>query len=170
MGLHHVAVATRDMEATHRFYSEVMGFELAKAEAAATPDGGWAKHLFYDTGGGGMIAFWELHDDAIGDFDPAISEGLGLPSWVNHLAFTAADEDDLAVRKRRMLDAGETVTEIDHGWCRSVYATDPNGILVEFCADTRELTEDDRREARERLHDPDPELDPPPTVEFHVPS
>src|SRR2546423_1140011 len=27
---HHVALATRDLDATHRFYTEVMGFELAK--------------------------------------------------------------------------------------------------------------------------------------------
>jgi len=41
--------ATRDVEATHRFYTEAMGFELMKVEVGKT-DGGWAKHLFYSTG------------------------------------------------------------------------------------------------------------------------
>jgi catechol 2,3-dioxygenase-like lactoylglutathione lyase family enzyme len=69
-----------------------MGFRLVKVEPGHTPDGGWAKHLFYDTGGNGMIAFWELHDETIGDdFPTALSEGVGLPPWVNHIAFEAAD-------------------------------------------------------------------------------
>lgn len=171
MGLHHIAIAAKDIDATHRFYTEVMGFELAKVEAAPTPEGGWAKHLFYDTGGGGMIAFWDLHDDAIGDdWNPAISKGLGLPEWVNHVSFAADSLDDLETRKQRMLDAGETVSEIDHGWCRSIYAVDPNGVLVEFCVNTRPLDESDREEALARLRDDDPELDPVPEVRFHEPS
>ena len=28
MGVHHVAYATADLDATHRFYTEVMGFEV----------------------------------------------------------------------------------------------------------------------------------------------
>ena len=64
MGFHHVALATRDTAATHAFYTEVMGFRLAKVVASPTPDDtGWSKHFFYDTGSKGMIAFWELHDD-----------------------------------------------------------------------------------------------------------
>ena len=36
MGFHHVAVATRNVTATHAFYTEAMGFDLVKVEAAAT--------------------------------------------------------------------------------------------------------------------------------------
>ena len=35
MAFHHVAIATRDLDATHRFYSEAMGFELVRVEAHA---------------------------------------------------------------------------------------------------------------------------------------
>src|SRR5215468_11723354 len=45
MGFHHVAIATRDLAATHRFYTEAMGFELAKVVAGKSPEGGWAKHV-----------------------------------------------------------------------------------------------------------------------------
>ncbi|WP_420436052.1 VOC family protein [Candidatus Poriferisodalis sp.] len=34
MGLHHVAYATKDLEATHRFYEELMGFPLVHAQTA----------------------------------------------------------------------------------------------------------------------------------------
>jgi hydroxymethylpyrimidine pyrophosphatase-like HAD family hydrolase len=66
MAFHHLALATNDMAATHRFYTEAMGFELVKTVVAPTPSGkGWAKHVFYDTGGDGMIAFWDLHDERV---------------------------------------------------------------------------------------------------------
>ena len=62
MSFHHVAIATRDVKATHAFYTGPMGFSLAKVEVAPSGERGWAKHLFYDTGNGEMIAFWDLHD------------------------------------------------------------------------------------------------------------
>lgn len=167
MGFHHVALATRDLRATHQFYSEVMGFELQKTVVAPTdaPDG-WAKHVFYDTGDG-LIAFWELHDERMADFDPAISTGLGLEAWVNHLAFAAADLDDLAARREQWLDAGHDAFEIDHGWCVSIYTMDPNGILVEWCTSTTEFTDDDRARALEALFADDAEMEAPPDPVFH---
>lgn len=148
MGFHHVAFATKDLEATHRFYTESMGFTLVKSSVAPTDaPGGWAKHVFYDTGGQGLIAFWELHDERMADFDPAISLGLGLQPWVNHIAFFSPGMDDIRARLGRWLDRGHDVMEIDHGWCHSIYTMDPNRVLVEFCTDTAARTEEDRIEA-----------------------
>lgn len=164
MGVHHLALATRDIEATHRFYTEVMGFELVKVQVGATPSGGWAKHLFYDTGHGGCIAFWDLHDETIGEFNPSISGGLGLPAWVNHLAFMADDLDDLDAKRDHWLDQGCVVTEIDHVWCKSVYTMDPNGTLVEWCFTTQAFTADDKAEALRLLKAEQPPLEPDPEV------
>ena len=165
MAFHHVALATRDIDATHRFYTEVMGFTLVKAVVAPTPSGGWARHVFYDTGDA-MIAFWDLHDPKMADFDPAISTGLGLETWVNHLAFAARDLDDIESRKQRWLDAGYDVVEIDHGFCVSVYANDPNGIMVEWCTDTKPYTEADRASALAALQTAEPPLEQPPEPKF----
>jgi len=170
MGYHHIALAVTDLQATHRFYTDAMGFELVKTVVGPTdnPEGGWAKHVFYDTGGNGMIAFWELHDARVPTtFDPRISEGLGLPSWVNHIAFHAADLDDLEARREHWQDHGIDVFELDHGFCRSIYASDPNGILVEWCTDTAPYTEADKAAALAALNDPDPAFDPPPEAWFH---
>jgi hypothetical protein len=59
---------------------------------------------------------------------------------------------------------------IDHGWCTSIYANDPNGIMVEFCATTRALTADDRRQAHELLAAAAPVVnrDPPPMQFFEA--
>jgi catechol 2,3-dioxygenase-like lactoylglutathione lyase family enzyme len=168
MGVHHVALATRDAKATHEFYTGAMGFRLARVEVARAGEKGWAKHLFYDTGEGGMIAFWDLHDpDLPADWSPAIADGLGLPRWTNHIAFDAADLDDLHARLRRWLEHGLDCWEIDHGWCHSIYVNDPNDILVEFCVTTRTLTDADASEARALLEDDAPPLGAPPPVRIH---
>ena len=171
MGFHHTAFATRDLEGTHRFYSEAMGFELVKVVVGPTPDGGWAKHLFYETGKDEYIAFWDLHDPTIkAAWSPAISTGQGLPIWVNHLAFRATDLSDIDVRKQRWLTHGHTVSEIDHGWCTSIYTVDPNGILVEFCTTTQAMTAHDREEAMRLLRDPNPkEREEPKRIIIHKP-
>ena len=170
MGFHHTAFATKDLQATHRFYSEAMGFDLVKVVVAATEGGGWAKHVFYEITKDEYIAFWELHDDTIpSTWSPALSTGIGLPIWVNHFAFRAADLPDLDARKQRWLDHGMTVHEIDHGWCRSIYTLDPNGILVEFCTTTQAMTDADRAAARRLLADPHPPLESPPPITVHHP-
>jgi catechol 2,3-dioxygenase-like lactoylglutathione lyase family enzyme len=167
MAFHHVAIATRDLDATHRFYTEAMGFELRKVDAIPILEGGWARHLFYDTGNGELFAIWDLHDESLPDFNPAISVGLGLPHFVNHIAFASSDLDDLDARKDRWLAHGHDVARIDHGWCTSIYANDPNGIMVEFCTTTREPDDDDRRTALELLAATRPEIDgTEPKVEF----
>jgi catechol 2,3-dioxygenase-like lactoylglutathione lyase family enzyme len=166
MAFHHVALAVRDLAETHRFYTETMGFELAKVVVGPTDEGGWAKHVFYDTGGDGLIAFWELHDETLGEFNPAISTALGLPVWVNHLAFRAT-LDDIGDRRDRWLAHGHDVAEIDHGFCISIYTVDPNGVLVEWCADTRLLDQTDHDDAERLLADPNPSLDDVPIPVFH---
>lgn len=169
MGYHHVALAARDLAATHRFYTEAMGFELVKAVVAPTDQpGGWAKHVFYDTGGDGLLAFWELHDDRMTGHDTAISTGLGLEPWVNHVAFDAVDVAGIEAAKQRWLDCGHDVMEVDHGFCVSVYTMDPNGVLVEWCADTAPYTEEDKRAALAALTASDPELEDPPAPVFHA--
>lgn len=167
MGYSHIAIVTRDLAATHRFYTEAMGFELAKVIAAPTPSGtGWARHVFYDTGDGTLLAVWDLHDDEIGEFNPAISRGLGLPEWVNHIAFDASDLEDLEVRRKRWLEHGLDCARIDHGWCTSIYTDDPSGNLVEFCAMTNGITPEDKVRAAELLTADEPEFEPTPDVEL----
>jgi catechol 2,3-dioxygenase-like lactoylglutathione lyase family enzyme len=172
MAFHHVAITTKDLDATHRFYTEAMGFELVKVEAQPTPtpdETGWARHLFYDTGNGEMLAIWDIHDAMLdaGGYHTEISTGLGLPPWANHIAFASPDVDDLKLKLERWIEKGIDCVRIDHGWCTSIYADDPNGITVEFCASTREFTDDDRAEARAQLAASKPELNrTEPEVEF----
>ena len=169
MPYHHLAIATRDMPATHIFYSEAMGFELLKVEVANTPQGGWAKHFFYDTGDGELMAFWELHDEQLPQsFETGLSRAAGLPEWVNHVAFKADDMAAIEAARDRWLKHGYDVLEIDHHWCYSVYATDPGGTLVEFCTTTGAFSQADRELARKAVHSDDiPRNQQAPRIQVH---
>ena len=169
MGFHHLAFASRDTDATHRFYTEAMGFELVKTNVGTTPAGGWAKHFFYDTGGHGLIAFWEIHDDAEvkPEWSSDISRGCGLPPWVNHLAFEAHTEEQYQAALVRWNENGQDVAEVNHGFCKSLYTSDPNGITVEWCITLEPFTEADKLKAAEDLQNPQPQLQPAPPIEIH---
>lgn len=178
MGFHHVALVTRDAAATHRFYTEVMGFELVKVVASPTPDegAGFSKHFFYATGATdssdspGLIAFWDLRDDEIGyEFNDNLSEATGTPVWVNHIAFDAPTKGALDAHRARWTDHGHTVAEVDHGFCVSIYITDPSGNMVEFCHSTRPFDDNDRLEAQRLLDDPNPPLTSDAVVTVHKP-
>ncbi|MEO7397649.1 MAG: VOC family protein [Ilumatobacteraceae bacterium] len=175
MGFHHVALATRDTAATHKFYTDVMGFELVKVVTAANPGehGGWSKHFFYSTGDTadhGMIAFWEIHDSEIGtDFPVDINTTAGLPWWVNHIAFDAATIEDLHRHRDRWRRHGHHVLEIDHDFCTSIYIRDPNENMVEFCHTTRAFTPDEVAESRRLLHDPNPAMNGHAKTTVHKP-
>ncbi len=172
MGYHHLALACRDIQAIHAFYEGVLGFELVKVEVGPVPEGGWAKHFFYRMGDNHtFIAFWELHGvpgtDAL---ETNISKAAGVPDQINHIAFDAADMDDLQQRKNRWLEAGLEVLEIDHNWCHSIYTKDPNDILVEFCVTTGSFTAQDRQRALDTLTAQEPVFSPPPaSIEFLSP-
>lgn len=134
-GFHHVAYACRDIAATTAFY-ESLGFPLVYTEVSGKPEN-FLRHIFFDTGDGSCLAFFELH--AVGeapDWKSDISTGNGLPVWVNHVAFTATLERQEEVRARMDAAGIAPLMQLDHDWCNSLYYVDPNGIMIEFCRDT----------------------------------
>jgi catechol 2,3-dioxygenase-like lactoylglutathione lyase family enzyme len=117
--LHHVAFAARDVEATYDFYARRLGMRLVHAENHLT-DKGWFRHFFFDMGGDESLGFFAFEN--VGEkpgWKTEISTGLGLPVWVNHVAFNVETLDDLAAMKKRVESNGvKLLMETDHGWCR----------------------------------------------------
>jgi catechol 2,3-dioxygenase-like lactoylglutathione lyase family enzyme len=141
---HHVAVASKDVWKSHKFYTEAMGFKLKKVVKRQSPEGGWTKHIFYDTGDGGLFAIWELRDIEGVVIEPGrwqAGMGSGLPYWINHVAFDCHDIGVLERCKQRWLDHGYNVAEVKHEFIHSIYTRDPDGTLVVFTFDTQPLTE-----------------------------
>jgi catechol 2,3-dioxygenase-like lactoylglutathione lyase family enzyme len=163
--IHHLAITPKDFKASHEFYTEVMGFTLVKIvkrQAMGGAKAGWTKHVFYDTGHGSYFVLWDLHLTGLADEDwkAPISTGLGLPWWINHIAFEVADLEELEEKKQRWLAAGNKVSEVVHEFITSIYTKDPDGNMVEFTCNTRALDEDDFEEARRLLIDDSPAVDP----------
>lgn len=160
--IHHLAITPRNFEVSHEFYTEVMGFELVKVvkrQAMGGPQAGWTKHVFYSIGSGGLFVLWDLHladGDKGDDWDPSISVGVGLPWWVNHIAFSVKDYEELEDRKQRLLAHGCKVSEVDHEFIASIYTKDPDGNMVEFTMDKRPFNQQDIDEAKALLADDTP--------------
>jgi catechol 2,3-dioxygenase-like lactoylglutathione lyase family enzyme len=145
---HHVAFGTKDVEATWDFYANRLGMPLVHCENHLSGEG-WLKHFFFDVGNGELLGFFAFAN--VGEKDgyrTDISTGLGLPRWVNHVAFNVESMDVVReMRERAEKNGVKTFMETDHEWCYSVYFVDPNGILVEFSTTTRP---GDVRQAPER--------------------
>ena len=169
--IHHLAIAVKNFDASHHFYTEVMGFKLVAAVKKQALGGGWTKHVFYDMGGGKLFALWDLRGIEGVQIQPdewrsSISAGLGLPNWINHFAFECANEEELMECRQRWLDHGYSVSLVDHDFIRSIYTFDPDGNLVEWTYETRALSTQDREEAERILADDSPATEPEYQGEF----
>ena len=127
--LHHAAWVTRDMEATRHFYEDVLGLPLVATWAERAPLGGGTMreyvHTFFAFADGGALAFFQYADQDERPVD------LNSPG---HLAFECDAETQRGIKER--LEAnGHAVRVTDHGYCESLYVTDPNNLRLEFTVD-----------------------------------
>lgn len=143
LGLSHLALVTNDMDATVRFYRDVL--EMPLVGTVSTP----ARHYFFSIGPGAAIAFFEWPD---AELPPRKDSGVPASGiQFDHVSVAVGSDDDLDRIRKRLADVGADVSEIvDHGILRSVYCTDPNGISLEFSFATRDLA------AEPLFSDPDP--------------
>jgi catechol 2,3-dioxygenase-like lactoylglutathione lyase family enzyme len=126
-GVNHLALITQDMDATVRFYVGVLGMRLVAT--IGTPE---FRHYFFELGQGNTIAFFEYADAPSQPF----SKPAGIPdaraAQFDHVAFDLVDEEALEDLRTSLREAGADITRVvDHGFLRSVYFTDPNGIALE---------------------------------------
>ena len=78
-GMHHIGLATHDMEATLEFYESVLGFSAVVCETIELEAGGTIRHAFLDAGNGELFAFMECNEvKGMPEFDAGINRGLGI--------------------------------------------------------------------------------------------
>jgi catechol 2,3-dioxygenase-like lactoylglutathione lyase family enzyme len=126
-GINHLALVTTDMDATVRFYDGVLGARLVAT--IGTPQ---FRHYFFEFGPQNTVAFFEYANSTLEPF--AKPAGIPDPRAVqfDHLSFNLPDEDALLALRDRLKMADCEVTDVvDHGFIRSIYFTDPNGIALE---------------------------------------
>ncbi len=152
-GVHHLALVTPDMDATVRFWHGVLDARLVTT--LATPA---FKHYFFEVAAGNTIAFFEYTGQQLDTYAKPAGVPFPQASQFDHLSMHLPDEDALLrLRDRLKTHACEVTDVIDHGFLRSIYFTDPNGIALEASWWTHDPTGRPVDYADERLFaDPDP--------------
>jgi glyoxylase I family protein len=140
--LHHHAYVVADQERTRHFYEDVLGMPLIATWCERENLRGKEReycHTFFALADGSALAFFQF-----ADADDFAELSGAMPTSLNHvaLAVDAGGQAELIGR----LDAHEVRYRIvDHGYCRSLYVSDPDGLTVEFTCDAPNADEIDAR-------------------------
>jgi catechol 2,3-dioxygenase-like lactoylglutathione lyase family enzyme len=133
-GINHLAMVTRDMDKTIRFWRDLLEMRLV-----AGLGGKGYRHYFFELSEKDMIAFFEWPDV---EAFPLKDHGVPTrgPLVFDHVSFGVSSDDDLWDLKGRLERAGFWVSElIDHGFIHSIYTFDPNHIPIEFSSTVPEV-------------------------------
>lgn len=169
-GVNHLAMATRDMEQTIRFYRDLLGMRLLVGLGRP----GY-RHYFFEISEHDMIAFFEWPD-----VEPIPEKDHGVPVKgpfaFDHVSIEVAEESDLWKIKDRLEAAEFWVSEVvDHGFIHSIYAFDPNHIAIEFSAPVAEVDVRthpkmrDKQPAKAAREGPDPQAEIWPEIKTSTP-
>jgi hypothetical protein len=93
-------------------------------------------HTFYEIGDGSCLAFFQFADPA-----HAARFLAAPPSPFDHVALAATPELQAAVRARAVA-AHVPNRFVDHGYCRSLYLRDPDGLWIELTVDDAAAIDD----------------------------
>ena len=150
--LHHHSFVTNDQEATRRFYEDVVGLRLVATwtEVERLMGGGEEEfcHTFYGLAYGGGLAFFQFANSRFAEqYAPPAAQ-----SPFRHIALLVTDEQQASIRARAEATGIETMSA-DHGYCRSLYIRDPNGLLLEFTIDHPDVQQIDAIRAQKAHSD-----------------
>lgn len=130
-GVHHIALATADMDQTIRYWRDLLGARLV---AGLGKPG--ARQYFFEIAPQTYIGFFEWPE-----VRPMPEKDHGMPVkgpfGFDHLSLALRDHEALWAVRERLLTAGYWVSEaMDHGFIHSIYTFDPNNIPLEFSVPT----------------------------------
>jgi catechol-2,3-dioxygenase len=124
--VNHLVLNVRDIEASHRFYTELLGFqqcgELTHTMTMRFYRGSESTH--HD------LALVEVNEPAPADSEPWSMEPKRV--GVNHFAVAYPDRESWLAQLRHLKEAGvEFLVRGNHGMTHSAYIADPDGYGVE---------------------------------------
>jgi glyoxalase family protein len=132
-GFYGVTLAVADVESTARVLETVLGYEH---EATATTPGGTDRYRYRSADGGpGSVVDLVETDRGRGRM------GAGT---VHHVAFTAADVDELDAYRDAYAEVGLEATDpIDRRYFTAIYCREPGGVLFEIATTGPGFTADE---------------------------
>jgi catechol 2,3-dioxygenase len=134
-GLNHLVLNVRNMEESHQFWTEILGFKQVgeihpTAERPKPP-----KMRFYSGDHDGL----DNHHDLALVENPELPEApaewsmFGMPVAVNHVAITLPNREAWLQQLAFLQSRGVKFDRrVDHGMTHSLYIHDPNGYGVEL--------------------------------------
>ena len=147
--LHHTAYVSSDLERTRAFYEDLIGLPLVATWRESDELFGEVRtycHCFFELADGSALAFFQFvspRDQAL--FGPAMPSSPFV-----HIAL-AVDATTQAGVAARLAAAGYREPQtyvLEHGYCRSLYVKDPDGMIVELTCDAPEALAADVVQAR----------------------
>ena len=141
--LHHHAYVVKDHERNRRFIEDLLGIPLVatwceKSVNGETGDATEFCHTFFGLADGSALAFFQFADPAVYEKTQAkVPAEIGR---YDHIALKVAETTYDAL-KTRLAAASEPFRETNHGYCKSIYTTSPDGLIVEFTCDPPDVAE-----------------------------
>ncbi len=138
--LHHTAYVSSNLEATRHFYEDLIGLPLIATWCESDMLFGAERtycHCFFGLADGGALAFFQF----VRPEDQKLF-GPKMPASPFHHIALKVDAETQAGIEKRLQDAhyAEPQTYIlEHGYCRSLYVVDPDGMTCEFTVDHPEV-------------------------------
>jgi catechol-2,3-dioxygenase len=134
-GVSHLVISVRDMDASHRFYTDVVGFELVGEIA---PSENSRLHMRFYRGDSSYHHHLAISQalDAVNAPPPDQWQMVGAKPALNHVAIAYPNRDEWLRALRHIQHLGtEVLTRGDHGMTHSAYIQDPDGNGVELLYD-----------------------------------
>ena len=134
-GVHHLAIATRDIKAQIEFFTDVLGAELKALYWMHGVDNTF--HGFVELSPTCYIAFQQHPDNPehaiIGVTHAGNAGGNATAGTMQHLALDVDSLDELYAMRDRIRSKGVPVIgPMDHGMCQSMYFAGPEGLALEI--------------------------------------
>ena len=150
--LHHNAYVAKDLEQTRAFYEDIIGLPLVTTWREGEGDDAYC-HVFFELADGSALAFFQFANPT------AAEEHLSARPKSNfyHIALNTTADYQATVAAKAQAQGIEPQI-MDHGYCTSLYLSDPDGMLVELTVYTAaaqpliaERRKDPHRELKEWL-------------------
>ena len=141
--LHHNAFVVQDHEVNRRFFEDLLGIPLVATWCEKNYSAEMQRevefcHTFFGMADGSALAFFQFADAELYALTQA--DRPAMIGRYDHIAFKAEQQtyDEL---KQRLEQAGEKYRETNHGYCKSIYVSSPDGLIVEFTQDPEDAAE-----------------------------
>ncbi len=143
-GLNHLVLNVRNLDETHRFWTEMLGFIQVGEFRRQEPSGPRRMQFYSGDHGNGRLNHHDIAFMEVPSLPPPGPDGT-LVSAIGHIAISLPDRETWLKQLAYLQQSGvKFERRVEHGMTHSLYIRDPNGYTVELLYELpREVWEGD---------------------------